>query len=144
MTSTREFSVRPACWKDDKNPLQTLRKTVFIIEQQVPEPLEWDEFDAVSIHALAQDDRSNAIGTGRLLPDGHIGRMAVIPGWRGHGVGAAILEFLIDCARKRGDRTLRLNAQTQAIGFYQRHGFVAHGDEFLDAGIPHRQMTREL
>jgi predicted GNAT family N-acyltransferase len=70
--------------------------------------------------------------------------MAVIPDWRGHGVGAAILEFLIDCARKRGDHTLRLNAQTQAIGFYQRHGFVAHGDEFLDAGIPHRQMTREL
>lgn len=117
---------------------------VFIVEQRVPESLEWDEFDAVSMHALAQDADGQAIGTGRLLPDGHIGRMAVVRDWRGRGVGSAVLEFLVDCAQKRGDGAVHLNAQTHAIGFYQRYGFVAHGDEFQDAGIPHRQMTRKL
>ncbi len=117
---------------------------VFIIEQQVPELLEWDEFDVVSLHALAEDMEGHAVGTGRLLPDGYIGRMAVKREWRGRGVGGTILGFLIDCARKRGDRTVNLNAQTHAIGFYQRYGFVAHGEEFQDAGIPHRQMSLKL
>jgi len=144
MKSSLEFSLRAASWLADQAALQDLRRTVFIIEQQVPESLEWDEFDAVSVHALAQNAQAEAIGTGRLLPDGHIGRMAVRLDWRGRGVGSAILEFLIDCARRRGDHTLQLNAQTHAIGFYQRQGFVARGDEFLDAGIPHRQMTRTI
>ena len=125
-------------------PLESLRRSVFIVEQQVPEAMEWDEFDAVSVHVLAHDFQGNPIGTGRLLPDGHVGRMAVTRTWRGRGVGSAILEFLISCVRKRGDVALHLNAQTHAIGFYERHGFVAHGDEFPDAGIPHRQMTSKL
>lgn len=136
--------MRTASWQQDLALLQDLRRTVFIMEQQVPESLEWDEFDAVSRHALALDANGHAIGTGRLLPDGHIGRMAVLHEWRGQGVGGAILEFLVDCARRRGDTDLHLNAQTHAIGFYERHGFVTHGDEFPDAGIPHRRMTRKL
>ena len=144
MKSPHEFSLRTASWAADQAALQDLRRAVFIIEQQVPESLEWDEFDGVSVHALAQNAQGEAIGTGRLLPDGHIGRMAVRRDWRGRGVGGAILEFLIDCARRRGDRKLQLNAQTHAIGFYQRHGFVAQGEEFPDAGIPHRQMIRTL
>lgn len=144
MESPREFSVRPACWNADQPALRGVRRTVFIIEQQVPESLEWDEFDAVSLHVLALGSRGQAIGTGRLLPDGHIGRMAVIRDWRGCGAGSAILELLIASARRRGDTLLRLNAQTHAIDFYCRHGFSAHGDEFLDAGIPHRQMMRRL
>jgi predicted GNAT family N-acyltransferase len=144
MKSSPEFSLRTASWLDDQASLQDLRRAVFIIEQQVPESLEWDEFDRVSIHALAQDAKGEVIGTGRLLPDGHIGRMAVRRDWRRRGVGGAILEYLIDCARRRGDRTLQLNAQTHAIAFYERHGFVAQGEEFPDAGIPHRQMTREI
>lgn len=144
MPSISRFSVVTASWQQDLAPLRDLRRTVFIREQQVPESLEWDEYDAVSQHALAVDAEGHAIGTGRLLPDGHIGRMAVLREWRGRGVGAAILEFLVECARHRGDAVLHLNAQTHAIGFYERHGFVAHGEEFPDAGIPHRRMTREL
>ena len=82
----------------------------------MPESLEWDEFDVVSQHALAFDAHGQAIGTGRLLPDGHIGRMAVLNGWRSRGIGGAILGFLVDCARRRGDTVLHLNAQTHAIG----------------------------
>jgi predicted GNAT family N-acyltransferase len=144
MSSPTGFSVRAASWQRDLALLQDLRRTVFIQEQQVPESLEWDEFDVVSQHALALDVHGQPIGTGRLLPDGHIGRMAVLHEWRCRGAGGAILEFLADCARRRGDTILHLNAQTHAIGFYERHGFIAHGEEFQDAGIPHRHMTRKL
>lgn len=144
MTVPPEFVVRAASWNADRVQLQDVRRAVFIAEQQVPASLEWDEFDAVSLHALAQDALGHAIGTGRLLPDGHVGRMAVMRNWRGRGVGGGILEFLADCARRRGDTLLHLDAQTHAIGFYERHGFVAHGEVFPDAGIPHRRMTRKL
>ncbi len=141
METSFRYSVRPASWRDDRAALQDLRRRVFVIEQQVPESLEWDEADAACLHALALDAQLRSVGTGRLLPDGHIGRMAVLREWRGRGVGGAILDFLIACAWQQGHATVRLNAQIHALGFYARRGFVAHGDEFMDAGIPHRRMT---
>jgi predicted GNAT family N-acyltransferase len=141
MTATPAYTVRTADWALDASLLQAIRRAVFIIEQHVPETLEWDDADATCIHALALDAQDRPIGTGRLLPDGHIGRMAVIPQWRGRGVGGAVLEFLVGRAWRQGHAAVHLNAQTHALGFYARHGFVAHGEEFMDAGIPHRQMT---
>jgi predicted GNAT family N-acyltransferase len=117
---------------------------VFIEEQRVPEALEWDDVDERCYHVLAVSDDGSPIGTGRLLPDGHIGRMAVLREWRGQGVGSAILEMLLDLARKDGLQTLALNAQTHAVGFYAQHGFSLFGDEFIEAGIPHRKMRLQL
>lgn len=124
--------------------LRAVRETVFIGEQRVPIEEEWDEHDAECVHVLATDEQGTPIGTGRLLPDGHIGRMAVLAHYRGRGVGAAILERLLLEAQHRGHKHLVLNAQTHAIEFYARFGFVAEGDEFQEAGIPHRRMTRVL
>ena len=77
-----------------------VRIAVFVIEQNIPEELEWDEHDVTSVHVLAEDAAGTPVGCGRLLPDGHIGRMAVLPGWRGHGVGAALLQSLeAECDR---------------------------------------------
>ena len=84
------------------------------------------------------------MGTGRLLPDGHIGRMAVLRDWRGRGVGGAILVALVERAAARGMRRLVLNAQTHAVSFYARYGFTALGDEFMEADIPHVAMARDL
>ena len=84
------------------------------------------------------------VGTGRLLPDGHVGRMAVLRDWRGRGVGSAILSALVDRAAARGMGRLVLNAQTHAVPFYARHGFAAFGEEFMEADIPHIAMAREL
>lgn len=144
MDLLRKFTVRSATWRDDFGALQVLRRRVFIVEQQVPESLEWDEADAVCTHALALDAQGNPVATGRLLPDGHIGRMAVLPECRRRGVGSAVLNFLIGCARQQGFKAVQLNAQTHALGFYARRGFVARGDEFMEAGIPHREMTLKL
>jgi len=138
------FTVRRVDWANGGDGLRAVRRAVFIEEQAIPEELEWDEFDAVYSHVIAEDASGNAIGCGRLLPDGHIGRMAVLREWRGRGVGAALLVHLVDLARSRGHARATLEAQTRAMPFYARHGFAATGDEYLEAGIPHRTMTRTL
>lgn len=142
--SAEGFTVRVVDWKADEAKLRAVRAAVFIVEQNIPEELEWDALDAVSIHALAEDREGVPIGCGRLLPDGHIGRVAVLSDWRGQGVGAALLAHLIDLARKRGDERVLLNAQTQAMPFYARFGFAPTGEEFIEAGIPHWTMVRAL
>ncbi|MDP1907496.1 MAG: GNAT family N-acetyltransferase, partial [Hyphomicrobium sp.] len=117
---------------------------VFVREQGVPLELEMDEHDPHCDHALAQAADGSVLGTGRLLPDGHIGRMAVLKEWRGQGVGALLLQALVEQARRRGHARARLNAQTHAAGFYRRLGFEVSGPEFIEAGIPHVAMQRDL
>ena len=140
----QQYSLRVVDWATDEAKLRAVRIAVFVIEQNIPEELEWDTFDAVSMHALAEDASGSPVGCGRLLPDGHIGRMAVVSDWRGRGIGAALLTRLIELARERGDARVRLHAQTQAMPFYARFGFAPVGAEFSEAGIPHRTMERKL
>lgn len=131
------FSIVLTDWPSAREQAQPLRIAVFVQEQGVPEDMEWDEMDAVSVHAVAMDENDRPIGTGRLLPDGHIGRMAVALDRRGKGVGSAILMALMDAAATRGDRSVLLHAQRHAESFYQRHGFSAVGEPFDEAGIAH-------
>lgn len=134
------FKLTLGDWAVQRNDAQALRYEVFVVEQNVPVELEWDDMDAVCLHAVVYDAQGQALGTGRLLPDGHIGRMAVRKAARGAGIGGAILNALMQQARKRGDRAVVLNAQSHAAAFYQRFGFVREGEEFMEAGIPHIQM----
>jgi predicted GNAT family N-acyltransferase len=127
-------------WAEMRGWAAPIRTTVFVDEQRVPVDMEIDEWDERSVHAVAFDKSGAAVGTGRLLPDGHIGRMAVLAAARGTGVGSALLEALMDEARRRGHRRTVLSAQTHAVGFYGRHGYVAFGSEYMDAGIPHVDM----
>ena len=131
-------------WDEARGEARSIRLAVFVEEQSVPVEIEWDEHDAASVHALAYSPAGEAVATGRLLPDGHIGRMAVLKAWRGKGVGGAILERLIAAARERGDREIELFAQTHAIPFYRRYGFTESGEVFEEAGIPHQAMRRTL
>jgi predicted GNAT family N-acyltransferase len=139
-----EFGILISDWAHERERLSCVRRAVFIDEQGVPEAMEWDADDAGSLHLLAIDDAGQPIGCARLLPDGHIGRMAVLPAWRGRGVGRALLAAAMSAAQARGDATLRLSAQTHAVGFYARAGFVAVGDEYDEAGIPHLAMQKNL
>lgn len=140
MPHSPEYVVTPADWARHETELYAVRYRVFVIEQQVPVELERDEFDPLSLHVVARDAAGRAIGTGRLLPDGHIGRLAVLAEWRGHGVGVALMDALLALARERGDAEVVLNAQTSAIAFYERLGFRTEGEDFMEAGIPHRVM----
>lgn len=127
-------------WPTQRADSENIRHEVFIIEQRVPVELEWDEMDASSLHAVATDETGQAIGTARLLPDGHIGRMAVKLANRRTGVGSAMLAALMQEAEKRGHKAVMLSAQIQAQAFYERVGFVCESEEFMDAGIPHIHM----
>jgi len=144
VTTSLPFTVRICRWADAADALRRIRYDVFVVEQRVPEVLEWDEADAESMHALASDAAGVPIGCARLLRDGHIGRVAVARDWRERGVGTALMLHLIDKARARGDAEVIVNAQVAAMPFYERHGFIASGDVFEEAGIAHRVMTRAL
>lgn len=124
-----------------------LRRAVFIEEQNVPEALEMDDQDGAAIHLLARIDGC-PVGTARILikgDTGKIGRVAVLAQARGQGLGAALIRAALDALRARpGITRATLGAQTHATGFYQKLGFVAEGPVYDDAGIPHRDMSREL
>lgn len=130
-------------WGTDCPALQRIRREVFVVEQRVPESEEWDDDDAVSAHALATLNRE-PVGTGRLNPAGKIGRIAVVAGMRGRGVGATILRLLLQEAYHRGLREPYLHAQLQAVPFYEKFGFRREGEVFDEAGIPHVRMKHAL
>ncbi len=140
----RSFSIRIVDWAQGIAQLRAVRVAVFVVEQNIPEDLEWDDEDARRCTRLPRTSAGNAIGCGRLLRDGHIGRMAVLASWRGRGVGGALLDRLVALARERGHARVVLNAQTQAMPFYARHGFAPVGAPFVEAGIAHHAMARTL
>ncbi|CBK43435.1 putative Acetyltransferase, GNAT family [Nitrospira defluvii] len=131
-------------WTTTGSAIRAIRETVFIHEQGVPVELEWDGLDSACAHVLAWNNRGEAIGTARMQQNGTIGRMAVLKDWRGRGVGRALLRTLLDLATRRGLSRVTLSAQTHALGFYERAGFDVVGEPFIDAGIPHRKMVKEL
>jgi tRNA(adenine34) deaminase len=139
------FEVVDATWADDSEALKKIRFDVFVHEQKIPAESEIDEFDPISHHALVRMKKDGMpIATGRLLPNGHIGRMAVLKAYRGTGAGFALLNYLIETAKQKGHTEAKLSAQTYAIPFYERAGFVAFGEEYDDCGIPHRMMSQRI
>ena len=141
---TPEFRVEPAHYQADFKDLRAIREPVFVVEQNVPIEMEWDELDPLCDHVIARDADHQPIGTGRLTPEHKIGRLAVLKHWRGKGVGDALLQALIDEARRKGWPEVSLHAQVDAIGFYRKWGFEAYGDEFEEAGIRHQSMRLSL
>ncbi len=138
------FTVEPVHYENHLPELRAVREVVFIEEQNVTPEEEWDEIDPASFHLIARDADGKPIATGRLTPGMTIGRMAVLKEWRGKGVGAAILAGLIERARQLHYPSVELHAQTHAIAFYEKFGFVAFGEEYEEAGIPHRSMKLPL
>ena len=128
---------------DDMAAVFSLRQEVFVVGQGVPLELERDDLDAVSDHVIALLD-GDVVGTGRLLPTGTVGRMAVTDSARRRGVGAAVLECLEQCARERGYGVVELHAQLHAAGFYDKAGYTQYGEVYLEAGIEHVSMRKEL
>lgn len=144
MNCIAQVTVRRVSWESAFRELRAIRAAVFVAEQGVPEELEWDDLDRQCLHALATSVAGGAVGTGRLLPDGHIGRMAILAPWRRRGIGGLILQDLVAAARERGHKLIELSAQTHAMEFYRRFGFQEVGGEYLEAGIRHRRMQLSL
>ena len=128
-------------WCSRRADLLAIRHAVFVHEQGVPIELEHDAHDQLALHLLVTDADGRPIATARMLPDGHIGRMAVLPAWRKQGIGSAMLRELVRLANAQRIDKLFLNAQCEAEAFYQLLGFSAEGPIFVDAGIDHRRMS---
>jgi len=129
-------------WTKAQDLVRLLRHQVFVIEQKVPEDMEWDEFDEIAWHAIATEN-NQTVGTGRLIINGRIakiGRMAVQPSKRNQGIGKSILNALIQTAKEKGAQECILHAQTHALAFYAKADFEPHGPIFDEAGIPHVEM----
>ena len=131
----------------DYAPCIALRRAVFIGEQGISEAEEMDDLDDSAIHMLATVDGKPA-GTARLMIDGEIGkigRICVLAEGRGTGLGARIVQAAMDHLRTLpGVTKAKLGSQDHAIGFYEKLGFVGYGPFYDDAGIPHRDMIRDL
>ncbi|MDA7427819.1 GNAT family N-acetyltransferase [Primorskyibacter aestuariivivens] len=132
---------------DDLDTCLALRFAVFVEEQGVPAEIERDAYDEVATHLLATRE-GTPLGTARILPNGEIGkigRVCVLREARGQGLGAALIEAALAEMRKDGRFSKAvLGAQITAIPFYEKLGFAAYGEDFDDAGIPHRMMERAL
>ncbi len=138
------FTIEHADWREHAEAIRAVRHAVFVQEQGIPAALEWDGRDPACRHVLAISHTGEPIGTARVQADGHIGRMAVLAPWRHMGVGRALLASLIRTAEEHRLTSVWLTAQVQAVGFYQRAGFVVDGDPFMEAGITHQRMVRRL
>ena len=140
--TTQTLQLALVDWETHRGALRALREAVFIVEQGVPRDIEWDGQDEQALHVLGTID-GLPVACGRLLPNGKIGRMAVLADHRGHGHGAAVLDVLIGAARERGLDSVYLHAQQHAADFYARAGFSPEGEPFEEAGIPHVAMRRD-
>ena len=136
--------IRIVDWVRYSEALSSLRHTVFVEEQGVPVELELDGEDTSAWHAAAFSDDGRLIGTGRMLRSGKIGRMAVSQSMRRQGIGRALLDALVAEAKRLKLEEVSLGAQLPAVPFYERAGFEAYGDVFLDAGIDHKMMRLVL
>ena len=135
--------IQRTTWQKDKELLSNIRYQVFVDEQKVPIELEIDDDDPFAAHILCLVD-GQPVGTGRILLDGHIGRLAVLQAHRKQGYGNIILEHLELIAQENELTEVFLNAQVTAIPFYEKRGYTIISDVFDDAGIPHQTMRKKL
>ncbi len=140
------ISIQITHWDEAKSHVMPIRREIFIIEQQVPEELEWDEFDQDALHAIVKKEQ-DIIGTARLIIDGQdarIGRMAIKKDFRGQGIGQEMLEALVTKSLELHVTLIKLHAQVHAVSFYAKLGFEARGEIFSEAGIDHVNMQKVL
>ncbi|MDE2838177.1 MAG: GNAT family N-acetyltransferase [Chloroflexota bacterium] len=145
MAAQHRIEVRTASSDEDMQGAFGVRHEVFIVEQGVPEELERDEADHRAVHVVASDG-SAVVGTARLTRDGEarIGRVAVLPGWRRRGIAGMLLAALETEARKLGMAEVSLHSQTYVQALYERHGYTVTGPGFVEAGIDHVPMAKQL
>lgn len=139
----QKFNVEIVSWQSHQADLIPIRQQVFVEEQEVDPDFEWDEIDSSAVHLLIKVDQL-PVACARVIQYKKIGRMAVLKTWRGKGLGMAILESAIEVCKNHGTKSIFLTAQTHAIDFYKRAGFVEISGVYQDANIPHVDMRLDL
>lgn len=137
------YEIIAGSWEQLEQDAKLIREPVFIQEQGIAPEDEWDDLDAMVLHFIVYDSEQ-PIATARLLPQHSVGRVAVLVPYRKRGIGKILMQHIIDYARHQKLPYLKLSAQTYVTAFYEALGFVVQGEEYLDCGIPHIDMTLEL
>ncbi|PST95100.1 GNAT family N-acetyltransferase [Photobacterium iliopiscarium] len=127
----------------NKESIRLVREQVFIQEQHIDPEIEFDGLDTQAVHVLVVGGEQ-PLGTGRILANGHIGRIAIMQAARGQGLGVKVVRALVEYAKQQGYPKVDLGAQTHAVDFYRKLGFTPYGDEFMEANIPHQAMVMLL
>ena len=135
------FKVKSVDWGKEKHRLSKLREKVFVCEWRIPKEYEFDQEDQASYHVLVMDDENNEIATGRITPDGEIGRIAVVPRFRGPDVYQTLFHALLDIAKQHGLDDVSVQCELEGVEYYQQQGFRPVGTVYMDAGIPRQRMT---
>ncbi|SRR6266508_914520 len=140
------ITIRAARTTEDIDECFRIREEVFVVEQNVPVDLERDEHDSKALHFIALAEGQSA-GTARVLlgdngTSATIGRVAVCRSNRGFGIGKMLIAAIERSPNLKHVQNFLLDAQTHAQQFYARLGYEAYGEEFMDAGIPHRHMKK--
>jgi len=135
-----DIAIAIVSWSDKQAELTSVRRAVFIEEQNVPESIELDGRDPDHFHVLAMDTKGSPVGTARMDGKGKIGRMAVLKNYRRQGIGKKMIQALMDYGRKNSITDFHVSSQVAAIGFYRKMEFEPFGNEFIEAGIKHINM----
>lgn len=132
--------------KDELEKVYAIRQTVFVVEQNCPPEEEFDTYEDISVHFLLMDEEE-PIGAARLRDYNGVAkleRICVLNNKRKSGAGKTIVLGMEDYAKSKGYTSFFLNAQVQAIGFYEKLGYTVCSDTFMDANIPHRSMKKTI
>ena len=139
-----KFTTQIVNFAQHEKEIRLVRNTVFTEEQGIPSAIDFDGRCPDCYHVLARNEAGHPVGTGRMQKNGHIGRLAVTAEWRSKGIGAALLDEFITFARNIGLKQVYLNSQEQAVGFYEKCGFVVEDEIFYEANIPHIKMVKKV
>lgn len=139
-----QFAISEARFDEREAEIRGIRTAVFTEEQGIDPGIDFDGNDPECVHVIATNATGSTIGTARMFSDGHIGRMAVLQAYRRQGVGRAMLEALMAAASRQGLKQVYLNSQVRVVGFYQALGFEKSGRPFMEAGIEHICMVRQV
>lgn len=138
------MQIKRTSFEESESDLRIVRDTVFGMEQNVPREIEWDGEDSECAHVMVYTEDNTPFGTGRIKPNGKIGRLAILKEYRKKGIGEKVLNSLIDIAKENGLKEVYLHAQVQAESFYSKRGFKRCGDEFIEADIRHVKMILKI
>jgi len=137
------YQITRTSYQQHHEGIRSIRQRVFVDEQKIDPKLEWDDLDHDAEFFIALNEHADIIATARFFTDGKIGRMAVLADYRNLGIGSAMLKEIEQFAEWQSIKTLHLSAQTSAIEFYQKNGYLIEGEVYLEAGIPHQNMYKE-
>jgi predicted GNAT family N-acyltransferase len=138
------FRVENVDWENEKNRLRKLRERVFVYEWRIPKEYEFDQYDGESDHVLVLDKNDLEVATGRLTPQGEIGRIAVIPEFRGPEIYQTLFHALLHIAKMKDLKDVSVQCDLDGVQYYEKQGFKAIGAVYMDAGIPRQRMACTL